>query len=89
MHRSLDGDAPQPFEHFLGRLCEEFHCLPSAAWREWLALPAGTLETIIEYRIYAAAYAAYRQHPKATGAMVDQVRAIESALVQAALDDAE
>ncbi len=59
LHRALDGEAPQPLEYFLGRICEEFACLPSAAWREYLRLPAGTLETIIEYRQYARAKAAY------------------------------
>jgi hypothetical protein len=59
LHRALEGEAPQPLEYFLGRVCEEFSCLPSAAWREYLRLPAGTLETIIEMRHYARAKAAY------------------------------
>jgi hypothetical protein len=41
----------------VGRLCEEFQCLPTEAWRELRRLPAGFLETIIEYRAYARAKA--------------------------------
>jgi hypothetical protein len=55
----LDGDGPFPLEFVVGRICEEFHCLPSAAWREWLTLPAGFIETILEYRAYSRAKAAY------------------------------
>lgn len=44
-----------PFVFFLGRLCEEFHCLPSAALKEYRKWPAGTLEDIIEARAFAAA----------------------------------
>lgn len=40
---------------WLGRLCEEFHCLPSVAYREWLAAPAGFLEELLEARSYAHA----------------------------------
>jgi hypothetical protein len=47
-----------PFEHYIGQLCEEFRCLPSAAWREVQRLPVGFLLQIIEYRRYADAYAA-------------------------------
>jgi len=59
LHRALDGDGPLPLEYVIGRICQEFHCLPSAAVREWDALPAGFLETILEYRAYAYAKAAY------------------------------
>lgn len=43
----------------MSRLCEEFHCLPSAAWREWRRLPAGMLERILAVRAYARTKAAY------------------------------
>lgn len=59
LHRALDGDGPLPFEYWIGRLCEEFHCLPSQALREVMRAPAGLLETIIEFRQYARAKAAY------------------------------
>jgi hypothetical protein len=59
LHRALDGDGPLPLEYVVGRICQEFSCLPSAAWREWLSLPAGFLETILEYRAYARAKATY------------------------------
>lgn len=67
MHLALEGQGPLPFEHFLGRLCEEFHCLPSVAYREWLEAPAGLLETIIEYRAYRQAKAAFETSPKTAG----------------------
>jgi hypothetical protein len=37
----------------VSRLCEEFHCVPSVAWQEWMEAPAGWLEEIIEARHYA------------------------------------
>jgi hypothetical protein len=55
-------------------------------WLEWLRLPAGTLELLIEYRSYAAAYATFRANPEATSELVDLVKAIEFALVQEELD---
>lgn len=48
-----------PFVHFVGQLAEAFHCLPSEAWREYLRMPAGWLEDIIEGRAYVQAKAAY------------------------------
>jgi hypothetical protein len=51
-----------------------------------LRLPAGTLELLIEYRAYAAAYQVFRQTPSATGELVDVVKAIEFALVQEEID---
>jgi hypothetical protein len=59
LHRALDGAGPLPLEFIIGRICEEFHCLPSAAWREWRNLPAGFLETILDDRAYARAKATY------------------------------
>jgi hypothetical protein len=59
LHRALDGDGPLPLEFILGRICESFHCLPSAAWREWRNLPVGFMETILDYRAYARAKATY------------------------------
>ena len=42
-----------PVEWFLSRLCEEFHCLPSEALKEWEHAPCGLLETIIKMRAFA------------------------------------
>jgi hypothetical protein len=51
-------------------------------WREWLRLPAGTLEQLIEYRGYARAKAIYQQNPQADGAMVQLVKVITFELAQ-------
>lgn len=40
---------------WISRLCEEFHCLPSAALAEWQRAPDGLLEEIVEARAFAAA----------------------------------
>jgi hypothetical protein len=82
----LEGTGPAPFEYFIGRLCEEFSCLPSAAWREWQRLPAGCLEQVIEYRAFARAYQVYQANPKAQGEMVQLVKVIEFEEVQRELD---
>ena len=55
----MERQGPQPFEHFIGRLCEEFCCLPSQAYREWRRCPAGFLEQIVEFRAYARAKGRY------------------------------
>lgn len=44
-----------PLAWFLSRLCEEFHCLPSEALREWERAPSGLLEEILELRAFAHA----------------------------------
>lgn len=44
---------------WLSRVCEEFGCLPSAAWRELRQAPAGLIEDICEMRAYAKAWRAY------------------------------
>ena len=54
---ALAGKAPPPFEFWIGRICEEFHCLPSEAMREWRTSPAGFLEDVMEARAYAQAWA--------------------------------
>lgn len=41
----------------MSRICEEFHCLPSEALREWLTAPCGLIEEVLEARHYAAAKA--------------------------------
>lgn len=82
-HRSLDGQEPQPFEHFIGRLSEEFGgALPSVIWDEWLRLPAGFMEQIVEYRDYARAKAIYEANPTADSAAKRLVMPIEFALAE-------
>jgi hypothetical protein len=38
----------------MSRLCEEFHCLPSEAYREWRTVREGLLEEILEARAFAS-----------------------------------
>lgn len=59
LHRSLDGDGPLPDEYIIGRICEEFGCLPSEAERELRRQPVGWIEEIIELRHYAKAKLIY------------------------------
>jgi len=82
LHRALDGDAQLPLEYVVGRICQEFHCLPSAAWREYLSLPAGFLETIIDYRNYAWAKAQYDAKGQRTSELTDLVIEHDFMLVQ-------
>ena len=84
LHRALDGDGALPLEFIVGRICEEFHCLPSAAWREWLSLPVGFIETILDYRAYSHAKARYDAHgrTKHDPPMTDLVVEHDFALVQ-------
>lgn len=64
-------------------MCEEFGRLPTEIMAERDRLPAGLLEEILEARAYGRAYAVYQQHPDA-GGLVDDVKAIEFALVEEA-----
>ena len=79
-----------PIEWWIARLCEEFHCLPSAALREWRQAPAGLLETVIEMRAFVAAKQVVDQARKREDIpqtpMTDLVQAIEFDLAQEALD---
>ena len=77
--------------HYLGRLCEEFHCLPSQAWDELMRVEVGMLEQIIEYRAYAATKAAYdqQQNPKAEGPLWQLVKVIDFELAGEALRQRE
>jgi hypothetical protein len=54
--RALEGEAPIPYEHYIGWLSEEFGRLPTEIEAERDRLPVGTLEQIIEYRRMAEAY---------------------------------
>ncbi len=56
-HRALNGEAPIPEEHYIGRLSEEFGgALPRQVIAEIEALPAGYLDRIVEYRRYRDAW---------------------------------
>jgi hypothetical protein len=48
-------EAKPPFEWVVSRICEEFHCLPTAALTELLDDPAGMAIEILELRAYARA----------------------------------
>lgn len=63
LHRHLDGDGPQPLTLWLSRMCEAFHCLPSAIEAEWQRTPIGFLEEIVEARAYEAGYRFYKANP--------------------------
>jgi len=86
----LDGRGPQPFEHYIGRLSEEFGgALPSVILAELARLPVGFMEQIIEYRHYAAAYAANRADPKGWESSEPRTLAmvIEHELAQADIEE--
>lgn len=80
-----------PFAFFLGRLCEHFGCLPSEAYREWLASPAGLLEEIIEAMTYADAKQVYERAAKKSdipaSPVMDLVKEIDFELVTEAWQD--
>jgi hypothetical protein len=59
LHRALDGQGPVPLTLLLARLCEAWHVPPSVAFREYLSLPAGMAEEILEAHEYARAKAIY------------------------------
>lgn len=67
--------------YWIGRICEEFQCLPSEAYREWRRVPGGFLEQVIEARHYAKTKAHVDAAPdrksQPTGPLADMVRAIE------------
>ena len=46
-------------EWLISRICEEFHCLPSQAVREWDADDMGLVLDVLELRGYARAKAAW------------------------------
>lgn len=60
--------------------------MPSEILAEVARQPAGLLEQIIEDRLIARAIATYQANPKATGDLVDMVKAVKFELVQEELD---
>lgn len=90
---SGDEDAAFPFSLWLSRLSESFNCRPSEAWREWLIMPAGLLEEILEARAYERTYHAYKHAGTAAerqklppSKLLEWVSKIELAEAQAWLD---
>lgn len=78
-----------PLAYWLGRLCEEFPALtPTRAYREWMTVPVGWFEEIIEARAYARAKQQYDTAKSKSDLpdtpMVQLVAAIEFTLAQAA-----
>lgn len=51
----MNGEGPAPLALWLSRICDEFHCLPSEAYREWLTTPCGVIEDVLEAKGYASA----------------------------------
>lgn len=56
LERAIEGEAPMTGLQWINRICEEFHCTPAQAYREWMELPAGCLEDLIEMRAFERAY---------------------------------
>jgi hypothetical protein len=79
-----------PREYVLSRFCEEFHCLPSAAYREWRQAPVGLLETILEMREYVRVKRIYDSAPSAAALpdspLLDLVRTFDFEDAAAALE---
>jgi len=75
-----------PVIWWVSRLCEEFHCLPSQAWREYQNLPSGIIEEILEARQYVSVRNAYEQATDTAklpqSEMLDLVREIDFSLAQ-------
>lgn len=76
-----------PWEHYIGRLCQEFGCRPSQILKELALMPAGMLDRIVDYRSYAAAKAAVDLDPKAQGGLCQLVKELEFELVAEDRDD--
>lgn len=58
------GQGPEPYAHWVQRMCDAFGCLPSAIERERQRQPAGFLDEVIEARHYAHVKAVYDADPK-------------------------
>lgn len=61
LDRALAGEGPVPLPLLLARLCEAWHVPPSVAMAEYLSLPAGLPEDILEAAAYAHARAVYER----------------------------
>jgi hypothetical protein len=75
-----------PFEWVVSRICEEFHCLPTAAVNELFDDPGGMAIEILELRAYARAKEALdnakSKNDVPSSPMVDKVMEIQSELVK-------
>jgi len=81
-----DIEAKPPFEWVVSRICEEFHCLPTAALAELLDDPAGMAIEILELRAYARAKEsldnAKSKNDVPSSPMVDMVMEIQAELAK-------
>lgn len=80
-----------PVTFWLSRLCEEFSCLPGAAYRAWLEAPVGLLEEILEARAYASAKriyeAATNKQEIPSSPIMDLVRTVSFDLAREAIEE--
>lgn len=85
--RGLDGEEWSE-DLFIGRVCERFHCLPSAASQEW-AWNGWQLDRVMEALAVAETKQAMDTRSKEhrpTGELVDLIDLIEFAAAREALD---
>ena len=87
LHRFLDGAASEPPEEWvISRVCEEFHCLPSAAIEELEAGPLNLATDIIMLRAYAEAKRAVdgakSEDDLPNSPLIDQVMEIQAELIK-------
>jgi hypothetical protein len=81
-----DEEAKPPWEWVVSRICEEFHCLPTAAVNELFDDPSGMAIDILELRAYANAKEALdnakSKNDVPSSPMVDMVMEIKAELVK-------
>ncbi len=81
-----NNEAKPPFEWVVSRICEEFHCLPTAAINELFDDPSGMAIEILELRAYARAKEALdnakSKNDVAGSPMVDLVMEVQEELVK-------
>ena len=81
-----DEEAKPPFEWVVSRICEEFHCLPTAAVTELLDDPTGMAMEILELRAYSRAKEALdnakSKNDVPDSPMIDMVMEIQAELVK-------
>lgn len=84
----MNGNGPQPFEQYIGRLSEEFGGMRcSDVLDELERLPVGFMERVIEYRAYANTKVRYEASQKEyEPPLLTLVKVIEAELVQEEID---
>lgn len=77
----------------MSRVCEEFHCLPSAAVRELMDDPSGLALEVMEQRAYARTKEqvdrASKDEDMPRGPMVDVVFEVQAELLRRHREEAE